>query len=110
MTTLDARPDALTAEAPDNYLTFRRGVLSWIFTLDHKRIGVMYLFAVLASFFVGGVMALLVRTKLVFPGAVEWMTAEQYNKAFTLHGAIMVFLVIVPSVPAALGNFAATHQ
>ena len=105
MTTLDARPDAIPAEAPDNYLTFRRGVLSWIFTLDHKRIGVMYLFAVLASFFVGGVMALLVRTKLLFPGEVEWMTAEQYNKAFTLHGAIMVFLVIIPSIPAALGNF-----
>ena len=104
MTTLDARP-TIAAEAPDNYLTFRRGLLSWLFTLDHKRIGVMYLFAVLASFFVGGVMALLVRTKLLFPGEVAWMTAEQYNKAFTLHGAIMVFLVIIPSIPAALGNF-----
>ena len=104
MTTLDARP-TIAAEAPDNYLTFRRGILSWLFTLDHKRIGVMYLFAVLASFFVGGVMALLVRTKLLFPGEVAWMTAEQYNKAFTLHGAIMVFLVIIPSIPAALGNF-----
>jgi cytochrome c oxidase subunit 1 len=50
-------------------------------------------------------MALLVRTKLLFPGEVTWMTAEQYNKAFTLHGAIMVFLVIIPSIPAALGNF-----
>ena len=104
MTTLDARPP-IPAEAPDNYLTFRRGILSWLFTLDHKRIGVMYLVAVLASFFAGGVMALLVRTKLLFPGEVAWMTADQYNKAFTLHGAIMVFLVIIPSIPAALGNF-----
>ena len=104
MTTLDARP-TIAAEAPDNYLTFKRGLLSWLFTLDHKRIGVMYLAAVLVSFFVGGVMALLVRTKLLFPGEVAWMTAEQYNKAFTLHGAIMVFLVIIPSIPAALGNF-----
>ncbi|MFM7133729.1 MAG: cbb3-type cytochrome c oxidase subunit I [Planctomycetota bacterium] len=103
MTTLDARPVA--TEVKDNYLTFTRGLLSWIFTLDHKRIGVMYLFAVLGSFFVGGVMALLVRTKLLFPGKVEWMTADDYNKAFTLHGAIMVFLVIIPSIPAALGNF-----
>jgi cytochrome c oxidase subunit 1 len=79
--------------------------MSWLLTLDHKRIGVMYLAAVLVSFFVGGVMALLVRTKLLFPGEVAWMTAEQYNKAFTLHGAIMVFLVIIPSIPAALGNF-----
>ncbi|MBI1304092.1 MAG: cytochrome c oxidase subunit I [Phycisphaera sp.] len=104
MTTLDAR-SPIAAEAPDNYLTFRRGLLSWLLTLDHKRIGVMYLVAVLASFFVGGVMALLVRTKLLFPGEVTWMTAEQYNQAFTLHGAIMVFLVIIPSIPAALGNF-----
>ena len=104
MTTLDARP-TIAAEAPDNYLTFKRGIISWLFTLDHKRIGVMYLAAVLVSFFVGGVMALLVRTKLLFPGEVAWMTAEQYNKAFTLHGAIMVFLVIIPSIPAALGNF-----
>ncbi|MEY4821023.1 MAG: hypothetical protein RLY72_675, partial [Planctomycetota bacterium] len=95
MTTLDTRPH-LTDEVPGNYLTFRRGILSWIFTLDHKRIGVMYLVAVLSSFFVGGVMALLVRTKLLFPGEVSWMTADQYNKAFTLHGAIMVFLVIIP--------------
>ena len=104
MTTLDARP-IQPASQPDNYLTFTRGIASWLFTLDHKRIGVMYLFAVLVSFFAGGVMALLVRTKLLFPGEVTWMTADQYNKAFTLHGAIMVFLVIIPSVPAALGNF-----
>ena len=104
MTTLDARP-IQPAVQTDNYLTFTRGITSWLFTLDHKRIGVMYLFAVLGSFFVGGVMALLVRTKLLFPGKVEWMTADEYNKAFTLHGAIMVFLVIIPSIPAALGNF-----
>jgi cytochrome c oxidase subunit 1 len=103
MTTLDTR--TIPEEVPGNYLTFRKGILSWIFTLDHKRIGVMYLAAVLVSFFVGGVMALLVRTKLLFPGEVEWMTFDQYNKAFTLHGAIMVFLVIIPSIPAALGNF-----
>jgi cytochrome c oxidase subunit 1 len=103
MTTLDTRP--IHDEVPGNYLTFRRGLLSWLLTLDHKRIGVMYLVAVLVSFFVGGVMALLVRTKLLWPGEVSWMTADEYNKAFTLHGAIMVFLVIIPSIPGALGNF-----
>jgi cytochrome c oxidase subunit 1 len=104
MTTLDTRP--IHEEVPGNYLTFRRGFLSWALTLDHKRIGMMYLVAVLVSFFAGGVFALLVRTKLLFPGDADWfMTAEQYNKAFTLHGAIMVFLVIIPSIPAALGNF-----
>jgi cytochrome c oxidase subunit I len=103
MTTLDSRQVHLPPA--DNYLTHTRGLLSWLLTLDHKRIGVMYMTAVLTSFFVGGVMALLVRTKLLFPGAVEWMSADDYNKAFTLHGAVMVFLVIIPSVPAALGNF-----
>ncbi|MDZ4831986.1 MAG: cbb3-type cytochrome c oxidase subunit I [Phycisphaerae bacterium] len=106
MTTLDATQGRLNIEASaDNYLTHTRGVLSWILTLDHKRIGVMYLFAVLSSFFVGGVFALLVRTKLLWPDAVSWMTKEQYNQLFTLHGAVMVFLVIIPSIPAALGNF-----
>ncbi len=93
------------AAAEDNYLTHGRGILSWALTLDHKRIGVMYMVAVLISFLVGGVFALLVRTKLLFPGEVSWMTKDQYNQAFTLHGAIMVFLVIIPSIPAALGNF-----
>ncbi|MEY4117373.1 MAG: hypothetical protein RLZZ217_508 [Planctomycetota bacterium] len=103
MTTLDTR--SIHEEVPGNYLTFRRGFLSWALTLDHKRIGIMYLVAVLVSFLVGGVFALLIRTKLLFPGEVGWMTFDQYNKAFTLHGAIMVFLVIIPSIPGALGNF-----
>jgi cytochrome c oxidase subunit 1 len=87
-----------------NYLTSSRGILSWLLTLDHKRIGIMYLVAVLASFFVGGLAALAVRTELLTPGPTM-LTADQYNQMFTLHGAIMVFLVIIPSVPAALGNF-----
>ena len=93
------------AQSTDNYLTFTRGIKSWMFTLDHKRIGVMYLVSVLASFFVGGLFALIVRTKLLTPGEVSWIDADQYNQAFTLHGAIMVFLVIIPSIPGALGNF-----
>jgi cytochrome c oxidase subunit 1 len=88
----------------DNYLTHSRGILSWLFTLDHKRIGINYLVCVLTSFFFGGVFALLVRTELLAPGKTV-IDADQYNQAFTLHGAIMVFLVIIPSVPAALGNF-----
>jgi cytochrome c oxidase subunit 1 len=91
--------------AVDNYLTHTRGIASWLLTLDHKRIGVMYLIAVLTSFFFGGVMALLVRTELIAPGATITDSGDAYNQWFTLHGAIMVFLVIIPSVPAALGNF-----
>lgn len=97
--TIEARP------ASENYLVHTRGVLSWIFTLDHKRIGVMYMWSVLASFLVGGIFALLVRTELLTPGPTITASADTYNQWFTLHGAIMVFLVIIPSIPAALGNF-----
>jgi len=108
MTTIDANSPASTAVAPpvDNYLTYTKGFLSWALTLDHKRIGVMYLFAVLLSFLLGGIFALLVRTELLTPGAtIPGVNADTYNYFFTLHGAIMVFLVIIPSIPAALGNF-----
>jgi cytochrome c oxidase subunit 1 len=90
--------------AHDNYLTHSRGIISWLLTLDHKRIGVMYLIGVLTSFFVGGMAAILVRTELIAPGETI-MGQDMYNQMFTIHGAIMVFLVIIPSVPAALGNF-----
>ena len=79
------------------------GLKSWLITLDHKRIGLMYLISVLLFFLVGGVFALLVRTELLTPGHTI-VDANTYNRLFTLHGAVMVFLVIIPSVPAALGN------
>ena len=106
MTTINISQPLDTAARPDNYITHTRGFMSWAFTLDHKRIGVMYLVSVLTSFFVGGVFALLVRTELLTPGmTIPGVTADVYNHFFTLHGAIMVFLVIIPSIPAALGNF-----
>jgi len=87
-----------------NYLKAGTGVKSWLLTLDHERIGVMYLVSIILAFFLGGVFALLLRLELLAPGRTI-MTAAQYNRAFTLHGAIMVFLFIIPSIPAALGNF-----
>ena len=87
-----------------NYLREPRGLKSWLFTQDHKRIGVMYLAAVMTMFLVGGVLALLIRTELLHPGR-DIMGAETYNRMFTLHGAIMIFLFIIPSIPAAIGNF-----
>ncbi len=104
MTTLDLSKPLHPTIGEDNYLTHTRGILSWLFTLDHKRIGVNYLVCVLTSFFFGGVFALLVRTELLAPGKTI-VEQDRYNEFFTLHGAIMVFLVIIPSVPAALGNF-----
>ena len=87
-----------------NYINATKGIKSWIFTVDHKRIGIMYLAFVLLAFFLGGMFAILLRLELLTPSAL-YLTAKQYNQAFTLHGAIMVFLFIVPSIPASLGNF-----
>jgi cytochrome c oxidase subunit I len=92
------------AELNTNYLISTRGLKSWLFTLDHKRIGLMYLFMVSLAFMVGGIFALLVRIELMSAGPTI-VNGATYNKLFTLHGAIMVFLFIIPSVPGALGNF-----
>src|SRR5690349_4691844 len=96
-----------TSPAGTNYLTNGRGVWSWLTTLDHKRIGLMYLCSVLSFFLVGGIFALLIRIQLWgwAPGH-NFIDAPTYNKFFTYHGAIMVFLVVIPAIPAALGNFA----
>jgi len=94
----------------ESYLNAKKGIGSWIVTLDHKRIGIMYLISIGLFFFVGGMFALLVRTKLLTGGEVSWMTPKQYNEFFTLHGALMVFLVIIPGIPASLGNFALPLQ
>lgn len=110
-----------------SYLTPKGGFITtvwdWMTTVDHKKIGVMYLFAILFMFFLGGVAALVVRTELWGPTRVTEAGAitgqllapadaksvstgnDWYNRFFTLHGAIMVFMVIVPSIPASLGNF-----
>ena len=93
-------------EAPEpSYLVAKRGLKSWLFTVDHKRLGIMYLAGVLLFFLVGGVAALTLRTELLVPEGGFIVSATTYNKLFTIHGAVMVFLVIIPSVPAALGNF-----
>ena len=86
-----------------NYLSEPKGLKSWLLTLDHKRIGLMYLFAIMFFFMVGGIFAVLLRLELLNPGP-DIMDADTYNQFFTLHGAIMIFLFIIPSMPAALGN------
>ena len=87
---------------PD-YLNASKGLCSWLSTLDHKRIGLMYLFGILFSLLLGGTFALLLRTELWSPGKTI-VGADTYNQFFTLHGSVMVFLVIIPGIPAALGN------
>lgn len=96
--------ESSTCDPSANYLNCSRGFWSWAATVDHKRIAVMYLVSVLGAFLVGGVLALVLRTELWTPGKTI-MDHDTYNHTFTLHGAVMTFLFIIPSIPAALGNF-----
>ncbi|HKX28568.1 MAG TPA: cbb3-type cytochrome c oxidase subunit I [Blastocatellia bacterium] len=92
------------AERQVNYLNVSTTVKSWLLTLDHKRIGLLYLFAISFFFMVGGIFATLIRLELVTP-AGDLMTADTYNRVFTMHGVVMIFFFLIPSIPAVLGNF-----
>lgn len=87
-----------------NYLNHEKGLWSWLTTLDHKRIGIMYFVTVMFFFLVGGIFALLIRTELFSIGQTI-MSPDQYSRTMTYHGAVMVFFVIIPGIPAFLGNF-----
>src|SRR5438034_9365990 len=88
----------------ENYLNKHYGVGSWLFTTDHKRIALLYLLSITFFFFIGGFFALLIRLELLTP-AGDLLLPDTYNKAFTMHGQIMVFFFLIPSIPAVLGNF-----
>ncbi|MCB0351909.1 MAG: cbb3-type cytochrome c oxidase subunit I, partial [Bdellovibrionales bacterium] len=95
---------AATADSTANYLNHEKGIWSWLGTVDHKRIALMYLFTITTFFIVGGLAALTMRLELMAPGE-QHIDANTYNQLFTLHGAIMIFLFIVPGIPATMGNF-----
>ena len=90
--------------ASHNYINHDKSLRSWLLTLDHKRIGIMYLVTVSLAFLAGGILALLVRAELIAPGETL-VDAHTYNQLFSLHGIIMVFAFIIPSIPAVMGNF-----
>ena len=98
----------ITAPPPEpvkkNYLNEKTGLKSWLLTSDHKRIAVMYLIVVTAFFALGGVFAGLIRLELATP-AGDLFESNTYNKVFTMHGILMVFFFLIPSIPATLGNF-----
>ncbi len=95
---------AVAAKIEKNYLNEKQGILSWLFTTDHKRIGILYTASITALFFIGGFFALLMRLELLSPR--NWLvSAETYNKLFTMHGIIMVWFFLIPSIPNTLGNF-----
>ena len=87
-----------------NYLTWKTTIASWLFTVDHKRIGIMYLVTISIFFMVGGIFAGIFRLELLTPEG-DLLQADTYNRFFTLHGVLMVFFFLIPSIPATLGNF-----
>src|SRR5210317_1500507 len=87
-----------------NYLNEEKGWKSWFMTKDHKRIGLLYLFSIMFFFFIGGMFAVLLRLELMTPDQLM-IDSDMYNQFFTLHGAIMIFLFIIPAIPAIIGNF-----
>src|SRR3954468_14900677 len=91
-------------EQPETYLNARFDIKSWLLTVDHKRIAVLYFLSVTLFFLIGGAAAVLMRLELMTP-AGDLVQADTYNKLFTMHGVMMVFFFMIPSIPATLGNF-----
>jgi len=95
---------AVPVKEPVNYLTVAYGVKSWLLTVDHKRIALLYMFSISIMFAIGGIFATLIRLELITPPG-DMVQSETYNKLFTMHGVVMVFFFLIPSIPATLGNF-----
>jgi cytochrome c oxidase subunit 1 len=87
-----------------HYLNVNYGIKSWLFTTDHKRIALLYLVSITLLFLVGGMAAVLMRLELLTPQST-FVVPAMYNRLFTMHGVIMIFFFLIPSVPAVLGNF-----
>lgn len=81
----------------------RKGIFKWIFSTDHKRIGLMYLYSIGSFFLVGAGLGVMMRLELMYPGQ-QFVEPSTYNSLFTLHGVIMIFLFIIPGIPAVFGN------
>jgi cytochrome c oxidase subunit 1 len=108
-TTLEPEPKAShhVAEEPHGYVSYLKdgySIWSWVFTVDHKRIGILYLVFLTLFFAVGGTFAGLVRLNLISPSGFIFDN-DTYNKTFTAHGVVMLFLFLIPSIPAMMGNF-----
>ena len=86
------------------YLNSSYKVRSWLLTLDHKRIAILYLFSIVFFFLIGGAAAVLIRLELATPRG-DLMPAESYNRMFTAHGVVMIFFFLIPVIPSVLGNF-----
>ena len=87
-----------------NYLNAGYGLKSWLLTLDHKRVAWLYFISITGFFFLGGAAATLVRLELITP-AGDLLSSDAYNQMFSLHGIVMVWFFLIPSIPATMGNF-----
>jgi cytochrome c oxidase subunit 1 len=96
--------NAAATRRDTHYLNADYGVRSWLFTKDHKRIALLYLLTVTVFFALGGLMAVLIRLELATPQG-DLVQPDTYNRLFTMHGVLMIFLFLIPSIPAVLGNF-----
>lgn len=98
-------PDQATATLPKRtYLNNEYRLKNWLLTGDHKRIGILYMISITFFFLIGGIFALLIRLVLLTP-MPDLVASDTYNKLFTMHGIIMIFLFLIPAVPATIGNF-----
>jgi cytochrome c oxidase subunit I len=97
-------PETTPTMPREHYLNASYGVKSWLLTTDHKRIAMLFLVSVTLFFIMGGIYAALIRLELLTPYG-HFVSDENYNKLFTMHGLIMIFFFLIPSIPAVLGNF-----
>ena len=95
---------SISTNSESNFFQVAKGIRSWIFTLDHKRIALLYFYSISLFFLAGVLLGVLMRIELFAPGKTI-VEAHTYNQLFTLHGVIMIFLFIIPVVPAVFGNF-----
>src|SRR5437773_9700058 len=95
---------AVAFPARPNYADADYGLRSWLLSTDHKRIALLYMISITLLFIVGGLAATLMRVELLTPGG-DLVDDATYNKLFTVHGIIMIFFFLIPSIPAVLGNF-----
>ena len=95
---------AVAVEFKEDYLQAYR-LKSWLLTTDHKRIGLLYMASITFFFFVGGAAATIMRLELMTPKGDVLSSPDAYNRLFTIHGVVMIFFFLIPSIPAVLGNF-----
>jgi cytochrome c oxidase subunit 1 len=93
----------ITADVGTDYLTSENTMRSWLLTKDHKRIGLLFFASITFFFFIGGMAATLMRLHLATPAGL--LQPSIYNRMFTMHGVVMVWFFLIPSIPTTLGNF-----